>query len=172
MLDALNAPGPAPDRAEEMMLYGQFAGSWEGRLILHRRDGGRIETGCEVHFGWALEGRAVQDVWIAPPRNERQSPGFGGGGMYGTTLRVYDPENELWEITWVDPVNRDFKRMVGRKMGEDIVQEYVDEKGKRSQWCFTKITGDSFHWVWRELKPGVEDWYTRLEFFMNRKSAG
>jgi hypothetical protein len=25
----------------------------------------------EVHFGWVLQGLAVQDTWIAPPRSQR-----------------------------------------------------------------------------------------------------
>ena len=59
---ALSSNGPAADRASRMMLYGQFVGSWDGRLVVHRPDGERFETSCEVHFGWALAGRAVQDV--------------------------------------------------------------------------------------------------------------
>src|SRR5262249_53926050 len=29
----LHAPGPAPDRASHMMLYGQFVGAWDGTLV-------------------------------------------------------------------------------------------------------------------------------------------
>jgi hypothetical protein len=37
----------------------------------------------EIHFGWVLEGRAVQDIWIRPKRPVPST-------MYGTTLRVFD----------------------------------------------------------------------------------
>ena len=57
MLEALHAEGPAPDRSRHMMLYGQFVGSWDGRFVYHAPEGVPREAPCEVHFGWALEGR-------------------------------------------------------------------------------------------------------------------
>src|SRR4030042_3629832 len=93
MLSVLHAEGPVADIKSKMMLYGQFVGSWEGRVVVHAPDGNRGEAGCEVHFGWVLEGRAIQDVWIATSRKERQDPKIAAlGGLYGTPLRVYDPK--------------------------------------------------------------------------------
>ena len=65
----------------------------------------------EIHFGWVLEGRAIQDVWILP------------GVFYGTTLRVYDPGLDAWHILWSDPVKQYYTRQIGRARGHDIVQE-------------------------------------------------
>lgn len=172
MLEALHAEGPAPDRVSQMLLYGQFVGSWEGRVVVHRLDGSRREAECEAHFGWVLEGRAIQDVWIAPSRSARQNPDLvRQGSLYGTTLRVYDPQSDLWHITWIDPATQAFNRMIGRKVGDDIVQEYLDEERTRCQWCFTEITANSFHWVWRESKDGGEIWNVRNEFFLQRRDT-
>lgn len=172
MLEALHAQGPDRELAEQLALYGQFVGSWEGRLVLHRLDGSTLEMGSEVHFGWVLEGRAIQDIWIAPPRSALQGQETPRkAGLYGTTLRVYDPQRDLWEILWVDPVNQDYRRMIGRKVGADIVQEYTDDKGTRSQWCFTEITADSFHWLWRESKDGGVAWNIRVEFYLRRRET-
>ena len=170
MLEALHAEGPAPDRASQMMLYGQFVGSWDGRFVYHASDGIYREAPCEVHFGWALEGRAVQDVWIVPSRHARQDSDISGQGiLYGTTLRVYDPRSDLWHITWIDPVRQDYDRMTGRKVGDDIVQEYHMEDGTRCQWLFIEITASSFHWIRRESKDGGETWGVRVEFFLQRR---
>jgi hypothetical protein len=164
---ALIASGPALDPAEKMMLYGQFIGSWDGSVIVHRRHGQRLENSCEVHFAWALAGRAVQDVWIAPSRKMR---GAGAeDGMYGTTLRVYDPKTDQWEITWIDPVRRNFNRMLGRSVGNEIIQEYRDEGGNICQWCFTDIRPDSFHWISRESKDEGKTWNLTAEFFLHRR---
>src|SRR5262249_41059427 len=70
LADVLLAEGPAVDRSQPLMLYGQFVGSWDGTVVVHEA-GGRRESSCEVHFGWVLAGRAVQDVWIAPSRHAR-----------------------------------------------------------------------------------------------------
>src|SRR5437870_6989353 len=45
------------DRARHTMLYRQFVDSWDGRFVYHAPEGVPREAPCEVHFGWALEGR-------------------------------------------------------------------------------------------------------------------
>jgi hypothetical protein len=168
-LETLRADGPAPDCAAHMMLYGQFVGSWDGTLKYVDLEGVRRETTAEVHFGWVLEGRAIQDVWIAPSRQARKE----GERllMHGSTFRVYDPQQDLWHITWIDPVKQVVNRMTGRKVGNDIVQEYRMEDGKRCQWMFTEITRDSFHWINRESAANGESWNIRSEFFLQRRAG-
>jgi hypothetical protein len=164
---ALTAVGPADDRAAAMMPYGQFIGSWDGTLVVHRQSGERFECSCEVHFGWALAGRAVQDVWIAPSRTGRAPNEV--DLMYGTTLRVYDPKADHWEITFIDPARQKFDRMIGRSVGPDIVQDYEGPDGRQIQWCFTEITGDSFHWISRESTDHGGTWRLTAEFFFRRR---
>jgi hypothetical protein len=79
----LHAADPAPDRLEKMGLYGWLIGSWEMDAVVHADDGTVHNGPGEIHFGWVLEGRAIQDVWILP------------NVFYGTTLRVYDPGSTL-----------------------------------------------------------------------------
>jgi len=164
----LLADGPAADRAASMMLYGQFVGSWDGTVVVHNTDGTRRESSAEVHFGWVLAGRAVQDVWIAPARHGRQPADQ--DRMHGTTLRVYDPGNDVWQITWIDPVKQRFDRMTGRKVGDNIVQAYRDDQGVRCQWLFTEITAESFHWISRDSADEGRTWTARGEFFLRRRA--
>ena len=103
-LDALGAAGPAPDRAGKMALYGQFVGSWDLDVTEYRDDGTTRTRPGEWHFGWALEGRAIQDVWIVPPRGQRDGDAVAFSNRYGTTLRVYDPRIDAWHIQWTEPV--------------------------------------------------------------------
>jgi len=121
-----------------------------------------------VHFGWVLEGRAIQDVWIAPSRHRRKE----GERllMHGSTFRVYDPQKDLWHITWIDPVKQLRSCMTGRKVGDEIVQEYRTDDGKCVQWLFTEITPDSFHWINRESADNGESWNVRGEFFLRRRT--
>jgi len=92
-LDALRSERPAADRAEKMMLYGRFVGSWEMKSVVHDENGGRQQgPDGEIHFEWALLGRAIIDVWILPDV------------FYGSTLRVYDPALDAWQILWSDPL--------------------------------------------------------------------
>lgn len=168
MVDVLSAPGPHPAHAARLMLYGRFVGAWEGRVIVYRRDGTQREESCEVYFGWVLEGRAVQDVWVAPARGDRVGGGS-PGDIYGTTIRVYDPESDQWDITWIEPNTRSFSRMVGRQVDADIVQEYRDEDGTLWQWRFTEMTADSFRWLARESADDGATWQLRNEFRLKRR---
>src|SRR5919202_1411929 len=62
----LAADGPSEDRADKLMLFGQFVGDWDVDFTVYGADGTRQTEKAEWHFGWVLEGRAVQDVWIVP----------------------------------------------------------------------------------------------------------
>src|SRR5205809_8147501 len=106
-LDALNADDPAAERDGKMALYGQFIGSWDLDVTEFKDDGTTRRRPGEWHFGWALEGRAVQDVWIVPPRGQRQGDAIALSNRYGTTLRVYDPAIDA----------RSEERRVGRECG-------------------------------------------------------
>jgi hypothetical protein len=66
MIDALQALGPHPDIAEDLMLFGQFVGAWDVDVTNITLDGTRKELKREWHFGWVLEGRAT---WIGPVRH-------------------------------------------------------------------------------------------------------
>ncbi len=179
MLQALHADGPAPDRAESMMLYGQFIGSWQGKARSKKykvnsigelefdNDSPFNESTLEVHFGWALQGRAVQDVWILPVRNDANDAAK--FGMYGTTLRIYDPEKDHWYITFIDPfTTQSYHRMIGRKVGNDIVQE-LRKEDHITHWIFTGIAKGAFHWMWKESNDNGKTWNLQAEFFLERQ---
>jgi hypothetical protein len=156
LLDALHTDHPAADRAGKMGLYGWLIGSWEMDAIMHGDDGTQSRGKGEIHFGWVLEGRAIQDVWILPEV------------FYGTTLRVYDPGIDAWHILWSDPVKQLYMRQIGRARGDDIVQEGVADSGAAVRWSFTEITPDSFHWLGERSLDGGTTWRLQVEFFARR----
>ena len=63
-IEALASAKPAADRADKMNLYGWLIGRWTMDATVHLDDGGTHRGPGEIHFGWVLEGRAIQDVWI------------------------------------------------------------------------------------------------------------
>ncbi len=145
----LHAQGPNPERAQALMLYGRFVGSWDAEITAHGPEGGSHKADGEIHFGWILQGRAVQDVWMIPRFADREdAPAFPiAGNWYGTTIRIYDPAIEAWRIYWIDPATNSFRQQIGRARGQDIVQEGASETGALTRWSFTEITPDSFHWL-------------------------
>ncbi len=156
---ALHTDRPAPDRAEKLALYGQFIGGWEMDAVLHREDGTTARGKGAIHFGWVLEGRAVQDVWILPDI------------FYGTTLRVWDPTIDAWHILWSDPMRQVYRRMIGRAQGADIVQDGEDENGTPVRWKFTEITAESFHWIAERATGDGAGWQRLVDFYARRVRA-
>lgn len=59
---ALAAPGRAAEIDAADDLYGWLVGSWDMEVLHYRVDVRERRLTGEIHFGWALEGRAVQDV--------------------------------------------------------------------------------------------------------------
>lgn len=155
-IDALHTTGPAPDRVDKMKLYGWLIGRWTMDAIVHRDDGTQRQDVGQIHFGWVLEGRAIQDVWILP------------GVFYGTTLRVYDPGLDAWHILWSDPLRQFYTRQIGRAQGDDIVQEGTNEAGEAVRWSFTKITRDAFRWIGERSPDGGKTWQLQAEYFARR----
>jgi len=116
LISVLHAERPAADRADKLQLYGRFIGDWETKIIAHDPDGARHEGSGEIHFGWILEGRAIQDVWMIPRLAERpNAPPFPvAGNWFGTTIRVYDPTIDAWPIYWIDPARNVFRQQLSR----------------------------------------------------------
>jgi hypothetical protein len=171
-LDALGADGPSADRAGKMELYGRFVGSWDLDVRQFPDDGRERRRAGEWHFGWALEGRAVQDVWIVPPRGARHGDAAANVNSYGTTLRVYDPDIDGWRIQWTDPVTRNFLQMIGRAEGTGIVQLGARHDGQLLRWSFLEITPDTFLWRGEVSTDNGANWRTNTEFTAKRKKTG
>ncbi|MDQ3919830.1 MAG: hypothetical protein M3348_15285 [Acidobacteriota bacterium] len=164
---ALAADGPAADRDGEMMLFGQFVGDWDVDFTVYGPDGTRQTEKAEWHFGWVLEGRAVQDVWIVPRRGERDkaSP---VPRDYGTTIRFYDPAIDAWRVVYASPVHGDLLTFVARRVGDEIVLEGRDPEGSPMRWIFSEITGKSFRWRRVVSTDGGKTWQLHKEMSVRR----
>ena len=161
----LEAEGPHHDHAEELMLYGRLVGSWEidARNLT---EGGWKQSRGEWHFGWGLAGLAVVDVIHSPRRGEITS-GQPLAEM-GTTIRVYDPPNGTWQITFVSAVRRRVERLVGRRAGDDIHQDGTSADGQPIRWNFTDITPDSFTWRGYVSPDEGHTWSLNEEMLLRR----
>jgi hypothetical protein len=169
LVDALPADGPRKDRADQMMLYGQLVGHWQVDVYDYEPDGSRHASTGEWIFGWVLEGRAIQDVFIVPARQSGRPASLPvARNRYGTTLRVYDPASDAWQITWINPVRQVRNTLVGRRVGQKIVQEGRDDDGSLMRWVFSEITPGSFRWRGEASSDGGRTWFLGAEFFARR----
>ena len=165
---ALVSPGRSPEIPEASDVYGWLVGSW---TLDVRRYAGADTPGLrgELHAAWVLEGRAIQDVWVVPPRGaQRQGDAAANGNVYGTTLRVYDPRIDAWQIQWTDPVTQSYLSMIGRREGSDIVQLGKSPDGNMIRWSFCEITQESFRWRGEVSVDNGATWRLDVEFLARR----
>ncbi len=93
----------------------------------YRPDGVKTTRHGEWQFGWILEGRAIQDVWMVPaPEAHRRGEPWTG---YGTTIRVYDPHLGAWRVTWNGVLTGTVMHFIARQQGGEIVLEHASSGG-------------------------------------------
>jgi len=156
MIKGLGADGPDPKLKDKLMLFGQFVGDWEIESEWYLSDGSIPKGRGEIHFGWILNGTAIQDVWSG--RVENPPPGFPSTG-FGTTIRFYDPKVDALRIVWIDPVGSIVQTFVAQRVADEIVLEgrSVDDKYPE-RWILSEITSDSFYWRSVESHDDGKTW--------------
>jgi len=149
----LGADGPFPELEEKLSLFGQFVGDWD---ILEDRffepDGTESVQEGELHWGWILGGRAVQDVWMFRDKEtHRVIPA-------GTTVRFYDSKIDAWQSVWITPQGNAVLQFLGHKVADEIVLDGKAREGTLLKWIFSDIKPDSFTWRGEESKDDGKTW--------------
>lgn len=170
IIEGLAASGRSQEIPECEDVYGWLAGSWDLDVVHYGADVSSQGIKAEAHFGWVLEGRAVQDVWIMPARPGRGTDLAPATNMYGTTLRVWDGSIQAWRVTYINPVTGQRDELIGRWSGKDIVQVGRHADGTPIRWSFTEITPASFHWLGEALMPDGKTWKLEGEFRAVRRA--
>ena len=153
----LNAKCASDDLKDKLMLFGQFVGDWDIVECRNLKEDGSWENSKgEVHWGWILGGRAIQDVWMSVPD-------------MGTTVRFYDPKIDAWRSTWISPTQGVVREFIGREVGEEIVLETKDSDGKPMNWIFYDIQKDSFRWRAERSSGSGKTWKITEEMLIVRQ---
>jgi hypothetical protein len=136
------AGGPRKELAAELGLFAPLIGSWDLRVFDYLPDGEVRESSAEWHFSWALDGRAVADVWINPSRKDRTPE---ADGEWGLSVRFYDASINAWRSTWHGPKKGLVMPFIARAT-DDGIELRTEQEGVRHRWTFSDITNDSFWW--------------------------
>lgn len=147
MIELLAAPGPDEERAVGLDLFGRFVGSWDIEAKYWDHDGNlTAERRGEWHFGWVLQGRAIQDVLISPTLEEQRRTGT-PPSEYGSSFRLYDPRTDSWRVTWFAPVSGVIVDLVARRDADEIVLDGSEPNGTLDRWVFSDIKPDTCTWT-------------------------
>ena len=164
MISALPAAGPNPSLGSEAKVWDQFVGTWDCDYTFHAEDGTVTRAKGELLFGWIIDGRAVQDIWITYPQSS------GEEREIGTSLRFFDPKSGLWRVVFILPTLNILTTVEGRAQGDRIVLE-GEANGKRRRWSFNDITPTSFVWRGESSRDGGKTWRLVEEHHMKRRGS-
>ena len=169
MFEALAARGPHPDIAQSAnAIYAPFVGSWDVEMFDLESDGARRVSRGEWYFAWILEGRAMQDVLMVPPRAERRNGVLAKGNRCATTLRVFDRASGMWRVHRFDPSAQTEETFTAKQEGHQIVQATTDGTGATARETFSGIDTASFRWR-REISDGLGSWKLKAESIAARR---
>ena len=164
MITALPAPGPHPSLGAEAKVWDQLTGTWDCDYSFHAEDGTVTRAKGELLFGWIIDGRAVQDIWITYPQRPDEEREI------GTSLRFFDPKSGMWRVVFILPTLNILTTVEGRAQGDRIVLEGQTSDGKRRRWSFNDITPSSFVWRGESSRDGGKTWRLVEEHHMRRRT--
>jgi hypothetical protein len=166
MVRALQAAGPNPSLGNGAGVFDRFVGTWDGVYNEFSKDGKTTRSLGEWTFGWVMDGRVIQDLFIIHPSKTRTER------YMGATLRYFNPKSKTWGVTFIDPENNAVETLTGGAVGDDrIVLLSQDTDGKQRRWSLVDIRPDS--WIFRDEASGDggKTWRLLEEDHMTRRGA-
>ncbi|MCC8189695.1 MAG: hypothetical protein LIP77_03520 [Planctomycetes bacterium] len=150
--------------------YGRFLGAWDFDWIDNIGTPKERRVKGEWLFARALEGMAIQDVFLCPSREARKTVTY-PDAAYGTTLRLYVPERGNWDVVYVAAGYPVTSFLAEKNPLGDIIQTMTDARAYDMIWQFTEITDKTFHWTNLISHNGGHDWDTQGELFAVRRTS-
>ncbi|MGW5775940.1 hypothetical protein [Streptomyces sp. NPDC003863] len=167
-MKTLLADGPDRRYASEMEQFGRLAGQWSTLITYYSADGSPVRRLLgSWEFGYALEGRAVVDVWQWPGQDDLPPGGRAPDEECGLCVRIWDPRLQLWRFTFHGTARGDVVQMYARQIGDEIVMERA-AGGDLVRWTFAGITADTFHWRNERSADGGRTWHLDQDVHAHR----
>ena len=165
MINVLGSPTPNPALGEEAQTFDRLVGTWDADFTFPHPDGTVVRKKGELHFGWVMDGYAVQDLWIGYPTEGQKER------TIGTTIRFFDTKLKQWRIVFINPQFNYVVTTEGGREGDRIVLRGVDTDGLPIRWTFKDITPTSFHWQGEKSHDGGKTWALEEDHHMRRRTG-
>ena len=111
MVTVLRAASPSPALGDHANVMARLVGSWDVEYTDFRKDGTTLHRTGRLLFGWVVDGRVMQDVWIVDPWGSHADR-----EVY-TDLFYFDPKAATWRAASVDPYEASVATFTGRVIG-------------------------------------------------------
>ena len=164
MVAALAASRPHPSLGNEARAFDRLVGVWDCDFSFRLADGRVRHKKGELLFGWVMDGRAIQDLWIGYPTGDQKER------TIGTTIRFFDSALKQWRVVFVNPQFNYVVTTQGGLEGERIVLRGLDSDGLPIRWTFSEMKPESFHWQGEKSRDGGKTWMVEEDHHMKRRS--
>src|SRR5262245_31731363 len=164
MIRALGSENPHPVMGDQARIFDRFIGTWDCDFGFLLDDGSVRHQSGELLFGWILDGRALQDIWVGYPAGQRNER------TIGTSVRFFDTALKRWRVVFVSPQFNYLVTVQGGAEGDRIVLYGVDSDGSQIRWSFNEIESEKFTWRGERSRDGGKTWKLEEEHHMKRRS--
>ena len=164
MIAMLPSLSPHPSLGKQAELFGRFIGTWDCDYAIFSADGSVSRFTGEVLFGWIIDGRALQDIWIGYPKDSSSER------TIGTSVRLYDTKTGIWRVVWVSPRDGGIITLTGGAEANRILLNGKDSDGSLLRWSFNDLTHDSFVWRGEVSRDQGKTWLLTEEHHMKRRN--
>jgi len=161
---ALEACGPNPALGSHAILIDRLTGTWDVEYTDYSGDGKVNHRTGELTFGWVMDGRVMQDLWVVNP-----SAADKDREVY-TDLFFFDPKTNAWLSAFVDPEHPSVARFTGHTDGDNrLVFDSGDFGRVETRWSYNDLRSDSFVYRAEVSSDGGKSWKLQSEYRMSRR---
>lgn len=133
-----------PDLPAECDWFAPLLGDW---TFTYTEPDGRTIQG-EWFFRRALDGMAIEDLFICPSRATREKDPQ-PDAEYGAAIRMFSAKTKSYDMTYV--CSKYTTRLTVQYVDGAIVCTVLDDPDNR--WMFDRIGTDTFHWQNATVMP-------------------
>ncbi len=146
---------PAKDAADSVKSMLPLIGDWKCKRQVRQQDGSwQIpEQVSRWEWRYTLNGHAIQDYWY-PNAENLEAPGM------GTNVRIYNPQNDSWLMTWTFDKLARFQNFDAKFDGESLVMDGEYPASPRGPAHKAKITFHNIsekHFDWKYESSALND---------------
>jgi len=165
LITELAAVGPHPSIADHARVVSRLVGAWDVEYTDFKKDGRVTQRSGQLIFGWVLDGRAIQDLWVVFPSEAQEER-----EVY-TDLFYLDAKSGAWRTVFVDPQEASVATFIEAAAGDGrLVLESRDLVPKQvRRWSYSDFRPGSFVYRDEASTDGGKTWKLRSEYHMTRR---
>lgn len=140
-----------PNTPKETLQFGQLVGIWQCTSWDMLKDSTWHESKAEWRFKYALDGYAIEDIWIEKKEDKTNNTIALGSDFHGKNIRIYNPKLNKWQCVWINNRNNSISPIWQAEYKDGQIT--MRNSSETSRIVFYDISDNSFQWKY-ESKVG------------------